>query len=514
MTALPWDRLVAAAMLGTGRRAADFAPPGEIGQILAASGAETAEAALLNAASGLAVLRRVGRRPPGGPPPESPAAPEETCPPLPRRASRFLLALFAGSHPPALAEFLAAAAEAGFRIREADLPAALAFGAAHREHRAALRRLLGSRGGWLATLNPDWRFAIGAEADSAERIAALWETATGAARPELLRQARGLSPALGRSLLSSTWKTDSADERAEFLAALAIGLGPEDEPFLEASLDDKGKRVRAQAATLLARIPDSRLAQRMRDRLAPLLVLRTGKAGLGARARGTAKHRLEVTLPEECDQALQRDGIEAKPPAGEKQLGAQAWVLQQLLARVAPSFWCGTWQAEPAALIAAARASDWEAPILAGWSRATAEHRDAGWAVALVEGGVIAPELLAVLPPAAKETLALAALGRGPAAFEADAAGSTLLAACDHAWTVGFSRTVLQAARRFMEQPQSNAAWHLHQQWPLWAARMPVELAADAAAAGPAPGEWRKTHERFLQLLQFRHDMLRSIRET
>ena len=43
----------------------------------------------------------------------------------------------------------------------------------------------------------------------------------------------------------------------------------DDEPFLESALDDRSREVRQQAADLLTRLPDSRLALRMAERAGP-----------------------------------------------------------------------------------------------------------------------------------------------------------------------------------------------------------------------------------------------------
>jgi len=143
-----------------------------------------------------------------------------------------------------------------------------------------------------------------------------WETGSRPARLLLLAELRGSAPALARSLLESTWATERADDRAAFLATLARGLSIDDQPLLESALDDRSKEVRRAAAELLTSLPDSRRAQRMLARALPLLAWVPAEKPrmLGLRQRQPAK--LEIVLPDVCDQPMIRDGIEPKPPAG------------------------------------------------------------------------------------------------------------------------------------------------------------------------------------------------------
>ena len=94
----------------------------------------------------------------------------------------------------------------------------------------------------------------------------------------------------------------------------------DDETFLEAALDDRRKEVRGAAADLLARLPESALRRRALERALPLLKFKSNKL---------RRKTIEVTLPEACDKAMQRDGVEPKP--GFRGVGEKAWWLQQML---------------------------------------------------------------------------------------------------------------------------------------------------------------------------------------
>ena len=80
---------------------------------------------------------------------------------------------------------------------------------------------------------------------------------------------------------------------------------------------------------------------------------------------GERSARIDVALPESCDAAMVRDGVEPKahPAVGEK----AGWLLQ-MLSVVAPATWPALWNAAPADLVRAAGASEWQQVLLLGWA--------------------------------------------------------------------------------------------------------------------------------------------------
>ena len=181
--------------------------------------------------------------------------------------------------------------------------------------RPAVAAVAGPRGEWLAARRPDWAF-------TAPDPDQTWASGGRAQRRALLAALRAEEPARARALLESTWAEESPDDRASFVAALVANLGPDDEPLLENALEDRRKPVRRAAAELLWALPESRLAARMAQRAAPLLKV--------------TRRRLEVTLPEQCDADMERDGIERRPPRG---TGERQFWLAQLLAAAPLSTW-------------------------------------------------------------------------------------------------------------------------------------------------------------------------------
>ncbi|HEU4558410.1 MAG TPA: DUF5691 domain-containing protein [Longimicrobium sp.] len=392
-----WENLVRAAMLGTERQPPEHAATGDpaLDGTLAALVDRPAEARVLGTAALLDAWRRAGQRPTRIAAPLPPPAPDQAERMAPPVAARVLRQILADGSAPLLVEWLALAGARGLALPHELLPAVLDLGARQAAAREAIAGALGARGRWLAARNPAWGYAGGV----ADDLSAGWETGTAEERLRILRHQRATDPAGGLALLRTTWATEAPRDRAAFVEALAAGLSMDDEPFLESLLDDKRKEVRTTAARLLATLPQSRLVARMVERLAPLLHVAKPE-GVIARLRG-GPVRIAIDLPAACDKGMQRDGIEAKPPAG---TGERTWWLRQMVTSIPPSVWTARWEMDAAALLAAARAAGDEGAVLVrGWRDATVATHDAQWAEALLsvrgdEGAGAVSTLAAAVP--------------------------------------------------------------------------------------------------------------------
>lgn len=448
--AAAWEALVRGALLGTGRQPApDPAGTGDpaLDGALAALADRPAEARVLQTAALLDAWRRAGVRAPRSaarPPPPAPEGEERPCPPV---AARVLRQLLGSGQPALLAEWMALARPAGAAPPHELLPAVLEYARRHPETRDAVAAGVGARGRWLAALNPEWTFSAAAPDDPAQA----WETGTFDQRLAALRHLRATDPAAGLALLRTTWADEPPRERAAFAEALATGLGMDDEPFLESALDDRRKEVRTAAATLLSSLPGSALVRRMTERLVPLLELRTPE-GLLSRIRGGAA-KLQVRLPEACDKAMRRDGIEPRPIYG---FGERAWWLHQMVAAVPPAFWTAHWGRSAAELLAVAQGSEDGALLVNAWTQAALRARDAEWAEARLRAsgrddrlGTVEP-LAAVLPPERLEPLAVERIRAG--GLKGPTAGGQMLQAARFAWSPALTHAVLAAFPRALSQ--------------------------------------------------------------
>jgi hypothetical protein len=519
-----WEDILKTALLGTERQplvtpVADAEQPID-GVLALLGGLDTADAegALLAAAAVLSLYRCAGQLPAthSGAAPEP--CPPDTTPCCSRAAGARLELILHGQNRALLPEWLEAAGAAGLRVPEEHLPALLASGRRQATLRGAIMAVLGQRGRWLAAYNPEWSYVAGEPAESDE---ATWQTGTAATRVALLRRLRSEDPQSARELLLTTWDTESPKDRSEFIGTFFVGLGPDDEPFLEQALDDKRKETRDLAARLLASLPTSGLVRRVTERVSPLLSLASPRGVQKLKLRGD---RLEVTLPESYDAALQRDGIEEKPPA-HMQLGEKAWWLQQTIGIVPPRFWCETWQRTPSAILSAARRGAWEQLLLFGFRTAALRHHDTEWILALLAEVATTPtlnagELLQHLPRPQREEFVLNAFTANSSSLMSNDSMSsvTLLQTCQHPWSEALARAFIDGLRLAVADTQNSPPYWLLSSLKDFARFIPPSMIDELADGWPVDSPnwdyWRNTIDNAIALLQFRHDMLQELRTS
>jgi hypothetical protein len=250
---------------------------------------------------------------------------------------------------------------------------------------AVLPRVIGERGKWLAELtgDGDWLTPDAPEEEEARRA---WAEGPHALRRAVLGARRRTNPADARTWLAESWSGESAEHRAELLAALEEALSSDDVEFLDGVLGDRSVVVRNVAVRLLACIPESDAARRFAERADAMLDYEPPARTKGLRAKvaraigAGSVGTLVVRLPESFDPGWERDALVAKPPTG---AGERAYWLVQSLALVRPVHWQERFATSPQELIAAARATDWSFALMEGWSQATLLARDPAWATAL-----------------------------------------------------------------------------------------------------------------------------------
>nr|WP_317453766.1 DUF5691 domain-containing protein [Streptomyces sp. CBMA152] len=518
-----WEELVTAALLGTERRPAAGEP-----------------AALLDDAARRTVRRRAGLVPaPAAVRPEK--APDDERPHLPQAARRRLGQLLAdrsaAAHSsgrrgaaPDLAEllpqWLSAAGERGFRTPPELLPALLDAARARTDLRPQALAFAGSRGLWLARLNPEWRFALRGGTGTAalpdvsdpEAVRRLWDEGLFAERVALLTAVRAYEPGAARQLLATTWVAERAEDRLMFVDSLRTGLSDADEPFLEQALSDRSRNVRATAAELLSALPASALAGRMAARAASCVGLDRSGDRDGA--------RIVVEAPHECDAAMQRDGVVPKPPAGR---GERSWWLGQLVEAAPLGGWSGRLGGRTAReIVALPVADDWGDELHAAWCRATVRQRNAEWSRALLgapsappggDGGTVSlaerAKLLSTLPESERASwvaVFIAAHGLSEA-FQ-------LLGVCLVPWSTALGRAVVDAleiARDAGSYPWSfSGVMGLAERCldPGEAVRLDALTAIPPEEEGASPGAggyWAEAFQRLVGTLRLRAAMLAEL---
>ncbi|GAA5120171.1 DUF5691 domain-containing protein [Pseudonocardia adelaidensis] len=349
-----WDDLVSTALLGTQRRRFD---PGGLPAPVRPLVPDEPEAGLLTAAAVLATYRRAGRVP--ARPGSRPAAPgRDERPLVPPAARRRLLRLPAELLP----EWLDAVRERGLRVPQENLRALVDAARTRPPLRAPLAAAAGPAGAWLGERNPAWAFLASAVPGVVDDQA--WEYGNALQRRDWLGRTLAADPPAARAALAATWASEPAGVRADFLAVLGEHLDAGDEPFLEAALDDRAAPVREAAADLLARLPGSRLAARMRERAARLV-----------RADGDA---LAVTPPDLDDRALLRDVGGPQARAARQ----PADLLRAAVAATPLGHWAGF--GAPAAVLTRPVRGCEPRVLHAGWADAAGRERDARWGAAVL----------------------------------------------------------------------------------------------------------------------------------
>jgi hypothetical protein len=444
-----WTDIVSAALVGTDRRPVPGGP-----------------GAVLDAAAAQGLRLRAGVRAETGVVAPEPA-PEESVPPASPAAAARLCGLLdpvrvagAARNAETRLELVDEWLSAGRHAPGELLPELLDLGRRHRQLRPGLARAGGARARWLAAQRDEWRYLLG-ETDERELVKG-WDLAPIGRRVGHLTAVRRRDPALARMQLTSTWDSETAEDRAALLKTFHSGLSIGDDDVLERALDDPRREVRVVALDLLARLPGSAYALRMAKRAREYV-----------RVDGD---RVDVRPPAQCDRSMQRDGVTSRAPAG---TGQRAWWLEEVLARTP----LGTW-GRPEALLDRAVDPEWTSVLRRGLGRAAAGQDNSEWAAAMVDrlwsdattaqrpdDRLLLEALYEVLPVDLRAERAAAVLHRDPG--RATAAGvERLLELCPRPWPGPLADAALEALGMLIRGGAS--AWRLAGLTALAGTRLPV----------------------------------------
>jgi len=508
-----WQEVVKIAIVGTERQALKAIPPdNKLGEILNCLDSSDKEGSLLSAAGAIALYQRAGKISLSDKQPLQKACEKEElldCSLL----SRQHLALILSGNAQLLPEWLTVAAAAKKRVPSEYLPQLLTLGQKQSHLRTFILPVLGKRGLWLAKQNPDWNYVSSEITDKA------WQSGSKEVRRSLLQRLREQDAHIAREKLQKTWKKESGEERASLLAGLEINLSMNDEPFLEAALDDKRKQVRDVAAKLLSKLPESRLCQRMIERVRPLI---------------TFNHNsVQVTLPSTCDgsaaakgdRQMIRDGIDQSRYSSA--LGEKASLLLQMLCCVPPSLWCNNWGKTPKQLLQVVNGSEWEKMLLEAWATAALKSQDSLFAEVLLpdaskfyhtflgNGEELVVGLLKVLGQDKADALILQILLQNQGKLlSVNHPAYTLLKHYQTPWSEKVSQLVLSSIRQYVEVDKQ---WQwgmrsLFQSFALYMEPSVVEAAAELSGVVEEGSFWQDFVNEFLATLLFRFEMIQELR--
>lgn len=370
-----WAPLLPTAMVGTERQPMPAAAwQGEVGALLSAVAASAADAPIqmLRMAAVIATCAQAGAR--GAPVDEpAPAAQAETLDPPCEPALLRLMPWTLAEGPWRLQhELVSTLRELRWRLPHALLPKALDLGRRSVAIRAHLVPVLGERGLWLATQNPDWAFAAGVGSDAGGD--ATWTDGSPEQRREFLRRERRRDPEAARGRLQQSLAELPAKERAELVPVLAECLSLEDEALLDLLRADRSKEVRQAATALLLALPDAAATRRAVSRVEALM----------KHERVLLMKKWTIDAPAEIQAEWKADNVEAARPQHES-LGERAWWLYQLVRQVPLAWWTTYTGMGPAALLAWAKGTDWAEALVRGWRDVLFATPDDAWCEALLD---------------------------------------------------------------------------------------------------------------------------------
>ncbi|MBI3230629.1 MAG: hypothetical protein HYZ45_10740 [Burkholderiales bacterium] len=296
-----------------------------------------------------------------------------------------------------------------------DLPRLLEIGRKNVQLRVLLAQVVDQRGRWLAQMNSDWQWLL-RDVQGLRIASHWWQDGNVEQRGAWLQEQRAQDAANARQQLQAVWAQEKGPTRAALLASLRVGLQLDDEPFLEAALDDKVWAVRQAASQLLAHLPASQWRIRMRARAQACLrwqgaATQADSSWLGRLAQGminivsgTEQGAIAVSLPSEFDAAMRRDSLEEKAQAGK---GERASWLQQVLSVVPLAEWVEG-QTDSASLLAAFASNEWQDLLWEACERSCLLYRDAALAAQLLaQGRPFSIPLFQLLEASAKRPLLL-----------------------------------------------------------------------------------------------------------
>lgn len=291
-------------------------------------------------------------------------------------------------------------------------------------------------------------------------------------------------PLRAREWLVASVSPLPARERAELIATLAEGLGPDDEPALLRWLGDRSREVRQTVLGLLVRLPQGSHAQQAAARLEPLL----------RRERVLLRQRWVIDAPEQVDPSWEAAAIDTTRPKHDS-LGERGWWLLQLVRQTPLAWWTAHTGMSPGELLAWAVGTDWSEALLRGWREVLTHTPDEAWCEAFLAGwpwkGLAgdASQIVALLPLARRERHWDQALRQGRLGL----AGllPELLAACPDHETLGadLSRALAQAARKALSDPNVVYDHHLRNGLPELACALHPEALAGLQPLQPGGQE-------------------------
>ncbi|SFH32405.1 DUF5691 domain-containing protein [Pontibacter chinhatensis] len=381
-----------------------------------------------------------------------PPAPSETRPFVPATAAALLQQFLRAKEEVLIDYFIHRCNTQNKVVLPALLPELLARAADKKQKRTQTLQACGTRGAWLAGINPQWQHLNAPAEDQ------VWETGTWEQRKAYLREIRQTAPDAALALLEASLQEETANNRAELLGILLKGLSLADEAFLIAQLDDKSSKVKQVVYELLQSLPGSGLYQEVAAFVKSVLTIKEERTLLFTKKKVPHLNR-EAALPETLV-AAGLEKVSSQPGVEDMDF----W-LAQAIACLHPDFWQAAYQLSPkevVQLFTSHKAQNLWVPYLVQ-SAVRYSHRELAQAL-LESDPVNVLELLPVLP--------LQERFRWADKFIAQQAYQYLYLLLDEGYTLIPASVCTALLQQLVQQPYSLS----QQDYLRWALQMPPSL--------------------------------------
>lgn len=360
-----WKNLVKTALIGTDRSdlsESTLEKLEELGVDIEANSANV----LLEGAALYAQMRKAGFQPKKWKDEISLPAQQDELKICSKKSSEHLAMILNGSFAPALDTYIQQLIANKKSLPPELLPELLEKCRSDKTLWEKLKGAIGERGNWLIEQNEDWHFLIGKTSQVA------WEDGTKEERLALLHDLRKTQPDEALEYIESTWEEDDWQHRVAYIKTLEYNLSLADEPFLEKCLDEKRKDLRRTAAQLLEKIEGSELRERMWSRLQDCIKIKS---------RTLKKEKIEINLPDTCDDGMLRDGI--NPRQQWSKGGLKASYFAQMFVIVKPARWETFFDKKAEEVLNIFIRSEWSELLIQASVEATIRHQDENWMEAI-----------------------------------------------------------------------------------------------------------------------------------
>ena len=278
------------------------------------------------------------------------------------RSIDHLKSILKGRYAPALTEFIAHLRENKKKLPTVYLPDLFTVSLKDKKLWTLLHRVIGQKGEWLLQQIPAWRVLVDKVDDSK------WNTGTQEERLAVLQYWRKQDSPKAIEALEATWGKETLPDKYLFLKKIGLNISQKDEPFLEARLGDKQKKIRMEAALLLSKIGTSNLIDRLFMNLLKHIHVNDNV--------------IEFELPEELPD-MTRDGIYPIPKKGIAGGMKAAW-LRQIMSKIPPQKWEELLEKEGDECLNLFAKSKWADQILPALAEACTWHENETWQLAIL----------------------------------------------------------------------------------------------------------------------------------